>query len=85
MANNPPRYEVGQHGALEVGASAVQQRPNRLYQRIEIMIDFPPEDTHRRSPFFRKNRNGLSLAVIALDFALSRFAWSSGLARSNDF
>jgi hypothetical protein len=37
-----------------------------MYQRIEIMIDLSPENTHRCSPFFHKNRNAFRLAVIAL-------------------
>jgi hypothetical protein len=28
-----------------------------MYQRIEIVIDLSPEDTHRRSLFSWKNRN----------------------------
>jgi hypothetical protein len=51
MADNPPRDEIGQHGALKVGTFAVQQRSNRMYQRIEIMIGLLSENTHRRLPF----------------------------------
>src|ERR1700682_1370210 len=77
MAHDPPRYEIGQHGALEVMAFAMQQPSDAMYQRIEIAIDLSPEDTHRRSPFSWKNRNACSLAANAAHFATFRFAWSS--------
>src|ERR1700730_14078298 len=83
MTHNPPRYDIGQHGALEVLALALQYPSNRIYQRIEIVIDLPPEDTHRRSPFFQKNRNRLSLAVIADILQLPDLRGQAGLhARS---
>ena len=63
MAHDPPRYEIGQHGALEVMALAMQQPSDRMYQRIEIVIDLSPKDTHRRLPFSWKNRNARSLAA----------------------
>ena len=54
-----------------------------MYQRIEIVIDLPPEDTHHRSPFSWKNRNGLSLAVIGGILQLPDLRGQAGLdARS---
>jgi hypothetical protein len=83
MAHNPPRYDIGQHRALEVLAFAMQESSNRIYQCIEIVIDLPPEDTHHRSPFSWKNRNGLSLAVIAGILQLPDLRGQAGLnARS---
>jgi hypothetical protein len=37
----------------------MQQRSDRMDQRIEIVIGLSPEDAHRRSPFSNKNRNAL--------------------------
>jgi hypothetical protein len=48
-----------------------------MYQRIEIVIDLSPKDTHRRLPFSWKNRNARSLAANAPHFATFRFDWSS--------
>jgi hypothetical protein len=48
-----------------------------MYQRIEIVIDLSPKDTHRRLPFSWKNRNVRSLAANASHFATFRFDWSS--------
>jgi hypothetical protein len=81
MAHDPPRYEIGQHGALEVMALAMQQPSDRMYQRIEFVIDLSPKDTHRRLPFSWKNRNVRSLAANSGTLQLSDLPGQAGLER----
>jgi hypothetical protein len=52
-----------------------------MYQRIEIVIDLSPKDTHRRLPFSWKNRNARSLAANSGTLQLSDLPGQAGLDR----
>jgi hypothetical protein len=57
-----------------------------MYQRIEIVIDLSPKDTHRRLPFSWKNRNARSLAANSGTLQLSNLPGQAGLDRGgSDF
>jgi hypothetical protein len=52
-----------------------------MYQRIEIVIDLSPKNTHRRLPFSWKNRNARSLAANSGTLQLSDLPGQAGLDR----